>query len=482
MASLSSSSLTRKPLLKETGEPLKLRDFLMDDFSSCSSNGFKSFPRRQCCPSTPRLTLRPSDRRSKPSPTPIFRKPRRSSAFRKASKAVIKAVRSLPLRSAAAASGGGGGSKPLHLLPRSLSRKILRKSLFWRRDEINLNVVVSVGGEASAAVSVAEAPVTGRWRSFREFLEEKVEDHTPPSEKPFHGGIAPFEAAAAGRISTSCSSNSHSKSDSKNWSESEFTADSGGSESCSGGKNDLPESGDGDGVSGSAAVTAGEESTTAETAKRSMVDESSKACGIYGHGTRGALKFPWRGQMIRRRSSSVRCSKKKPMKRVRRFDCLNQLQPTNLQTRITVIEESSSSSPLHSYNNLFSMTRKDPLELLTIVKERASSSGCSISKCDQLLFLDFFEEKLLRKGYVEDEDDDPLLEEVEEWVKGEAKEMLVGWEVNESRNVYLRDMEENGGWRNYVCEVEDELGFDMGLEILGSLVDEVVLELLFSWC
>ncbi|CAN1186261.1 hypothetical protein LINPERHAP2_LOCUS38032, partial [Linum perenne] len=183
-------------------------------------------------------------------------------------------------------------------------------------------------------------------------------------------------------------------------------------------------------------------------------------------------------------------SKKKPMKRVRRFDCLNQLQPTNLQTRITVIEESSSSSsseePLHPYqpctsphNNLFSTTRKDPLELLTIVKERASSSGCSISKCDQLLFLDFFEERLLRKGYVEDEDDDPLLEEVEEWVKGGAKEMLVGWEVNESRNVYLRDMEENGGWRNYVCEVEDELGFDMGLEILGSLVDEVVLEILF---
>ncbi|KAG6384025.1 hypothetical protein SASPL_156177 [Salvia splendens] len=36
-------------LIKPIRAPLLLKDHLLDDMSSCSSNGFKSFPRRQCC-------------------------------------------------------------------------------------------------------------------------------------------------------------------------------------------------------------------------------------------------------------------------------------------------------------------------------------------------------------------------------------------------------------------------------------------------
>ncbi|CAN0841496.1 hypothetical protein LINGRAHAP2_LOCUS3312 [Linum grandiflorum] len=274
----SSSSLTRKPLLKETKcGPLLLRDFLMEDFSSCSSNGFKSFPRRrQCCPTTPRLTLPPIDRRSKSKSKskPNHRSNSSTKIFRKASKAVIRAVKSLPLRSSGAVGAGGGSrKKQLNLLPRSLSRKLLMKSLFWRREEIIHDAVVVVAGDVAGAVTAAAGvPVTGRWRSFREFLEEQVDDHIPPPrDQAFHDGkIATLASTvAAGRISTS-SDSTRSKSGSKNWSESEFTADSGGGSEGSneGGKNDLPSSSSADGVSGgSAAVTAGDEVSTAETAK-----------------------------------------------------------------------------------------------------------------------------------------------------------------------------------------------------------------------
>ncbi|KAG6437592.1 hypothetical protein SASPL_102511 [Salvia splendens] len=36
-------------LIKSIRTPLLLKDHLLEDMSSCSSNGFKSFPRRQCC-------------------------------------------------------------------------------------------------------------------------------------------------------------------------------------------------------------------------------------------------------------------------------------------------------------------------------------------------------------------------------------------------------------------------------------------------
>ncbi|KAG6411160.1 hypothetical protein SASPL_129235 [Salvia splendens] len=36
-------------LIKPIRAPLLLKDHLLEDMSSCSSNGFKSFPRRQCC-------------------------------------------------------------------------------------------------------------------------------------------------------------------------------------------------------------------------------------------------------------------------------------------------------------------------------------------------------------------------------------------------------------------------------------------------
>ncbi|KAG6399266.1 hypothetical protein SASPL_140742 [Salvia splendens] len=101
-------------------KPSLLKDYLMDDMSSCSSNGFKSFPRRQCCPSTVRFLVEINpDQHKKYS---IFNKsPSKSAAS--AFQRVIAAVKRFPF---------GSPDKPI--LPSSLSRKILRKTIFWKRN------------------------------------------------------------------------------------------------------------------------------------------------------------------------------------------------------------------------------------------------------------------------------------------------------------------------------------------------------------
>ncbi|GLT54969.1 hypothetical protein SLA2020_281270 [Shorea laevis] len=74
MASITPSddqTLIRKPVMIQRRR-LMLKDYLRDDFlSSCSSNGFKSFPRRQCC-TTVRFLLE-LDLKARGSPTTAAR-------------------------------------------------------------------------------------------------------------------------------------------------------------------------------------------------------------------------------------------------------------------------------------------------------------------------------------------------------------------------------------------------------------------------
>lgn len=60
---------------------LLLKDYLREDLTSCSSSGFKSLPRQQCCLQQPRSSSSCSTKL----------------ALRKASEAVLKAIKSLPV-------------------------------------------------------------------------------------------------------------------------------------------------------------------------------------------------------------------------------------------------------------------------------------------------------------------------------------------------------------------------------------------------
>lgn len=125
-----------KPI-RASAKPLLLKDHLMDDMSSCSSNGFKSFPRRQCC-STVRF-VHDFDRRNKllllqqQKAYVSSTKPPSKSSSRSALQTVISAVKRLHFGGAKSPAEKRKKSGGNSFLPRSFSKKLFRRGSFWKR-------------------------------------------------------------------------------------------------------------------------------------------------------------------------------------------------------------------------------------------------------------------------------------------------------------------------------------------------------------
>lgn len=225
-------------------KPNLLKDFLLDDFSSCSSSGFRSFPRRQCCTTTVRILLDrdlakkklknyqipPTQKSSSPAKTMLQR----------ASTAVYKAVKNLPFSSAA---------KPRRaILPRSISRKLFKRS-FWKK---------------------SDRKEIERWNTFHTVVENKSE----PSIL--------YSPVKTNTVITS-SKSKKSYGSSVSWTESEFTSSS----SCSSGNSGTVNSSENEVVKNSeqvvkmgkrVGVVVGEAITTCDA---NCVVDSPKVCEIF---------------------------------------------------------------------------------------------------------------------------------------------------------------------------------------------------------
>lgn len=205
-------------------KPLMLKDYLIrDDLSSCSSSGFKAFPRRHCC-TTVSFLIEADIKKSRDNYSSIskrlLKRSRRSkqpeyfttttSALQRASEAVLNAVKRLPFPSIKSSSPPTTTSslqsnswRKGHYLSKSFSRKFFKRS-FWRRANKEDN----------------DDDESKRWRLFREFLEEKNEPsdrNTITTKVNTTDTSSTTITTTTGRVSTSTSSNS--------WAESEFTAD-----------------------------------------------------------------------------------------------------------------------------------------------------------------------------------------------------------------------------------------------------------------
>lgn len=131
---MASSSITSSDhRLKRRLKPLSLRDYLLDDLSSCSSNGFKSFPRRQS--STLRRLLDAEIKRSR-----VFHRKRRyncglafSHAVQKASTALLSAVKLLPFPSSSVEPPPPSRKKGTRNLWKKLSHRELNNGEIERR-------------------------------------------------------------------------------------------------------------------------------------------------------------------------------------------------------------------------------------------------------------------------------------------------------------------------------------------------------------
>ncbi|XP_030472462.1 uncharacterized protein LOC115690289 [Syzygium oleosum] len=463
--------------------PLMLKDYLRDDMSSCSSNGFQTFPRRQCC-STVRFLLE-IDLKAAPS-TPSKRRPRTSSrrspatasVLQRASVKVLNAMKLLQFHSAAKSPSGDVAKKikprsRKGLLPRGLSRKLWKRS-FWRKPHRR-------DGGCGEEV--------GRRKS--------IEKRPPTPGRNATSAIAPH------RLSTSSSSSSNLR-NSSSWDNSEFTAElarspSGDPES-SGRPNEVVSEDKGSARGGphdekvgdKVGATHGQDSITAtpNCSKQEWPNEEKEQFSPvsvldcpFKDDEDIASPFEWS-------PSRIGGAKQKLEHKARRCRTLSRLRPVQLEKRITLSEledeapvQYSSSTPSPSVFTEDQGKESEIEEKIRELLDVAAGINPSFTSKVDILLLDFFRERLEEEEGANkmairgsNEFESKLLKVAEGWINGQPQEVFLGWEVEDGRHAYIKDMERRERWRN-VDEEKMEVALDMEVEVWSSLMDEVLLDI-----
>ncbi|VYS63616.1 unnamed protein product [Arabidopsis thaliana] len=420
MTSISSSDHPL-PVSKKRLKPLILRDFLLDDLSSCSSNGFKSFPR----------LLNAEIQRSG-----MFHHNRRitcglafSHAVHKASTALLTAVKLLPFPSSVKSQSRDRDNKK-GLFSRSFWKKISRR-------ELNVDV-----GEKERRTDDREEEIQ-RCRSFAEFLQESQDQLSDQiyyiSPTDLFSGEATLSKDAVGDSSSFSSEDS------------EVTQSSSGVIV-------VMMSGDCVGSHVSDGSSLNDNTEECENEEKEQLSPIS------------ILDCPFQDDAISPPSHHKETDEKKQMRKRRRLESLVRLEPVDLEKRIEKYEERQ------DYKSHIIEIEEDQSEiranrLFALVKSRI------IEEQNQLLashvvdnvLLDFFKEN----NNNETRDEDKLVEIVEEWVmrrQDDEYNMFMSWKVSEKREIYVKEMKWgciNGDEKEYVVE-------ELGNGFLTSLVDELI--------
>ncbi|XP_010448785.1 PREDICTED: uncharacterized protein LOC104731190 [Camelina sativa] len=421
MASISSSSDHHLPVSKRRLKPLILRDYLLEDLSSCSSNGFKSFPR----------ILNAEVKRSRT----FHHSPRLtcglafSHAVHKASTALLTAVKLLPFPSSSSRKRD--------------NKKVLFSRSFWRikrsRREIN------VDGENKQEREDRENEIQ-RWRSFADFLQESQDQ---PSDHVFttdsFSGEATLSNDAVGDSLSFSSENS------------EVVTHS------SSGEVVVIMSGDcvGSHVS--------DGSSLHDNTEECVNEEKEQLSPI------SILECPFEDDAISPPSHhKERDERTKNERKSRRFETLVRLEPVDLEKRIEqyVGRQDYNSDHITKTEEDQSEIRANSLFALLKSRTIEEHNHLLASHVVDNVMLDFFKEK----GNNETRDEDKLVDIVEEWVTRRQEEeynMFTSWEVRENREIYVKEMKWgciNEDGREYVVE-------ELRTGLFNSLIDELILDL-----
>ncbi|KAG7546502.1 hypothetical protein ISN44_As12g018520 [Arabidopsis suecica] len=415
MTSISSSD-HRLPVSKKRLKPLMLRDFLLDDLSSCSSNGFKSFPR----------LLNAEIKRSV-----MFHNNRRitcglafTHAVHKASTALLTAVKLLPFPSSVKYPSRKRDSNK-GLFSRSFWKKLSRREL-------------NVEEENERKPEDCEQEIQ-RCRSFAEFLRESQDQPSDLmscfSTTDSFSGEATLSNDAVGDSSSFSSENSE-----VTQSSSEVVV--------------VMRSGDcvGSHVSDGSSLN--------DNTEECMNEEKEQ------HSPISILDCPFEDDTI---TTDKETDENKIMRKSRRFESLLRLEPVDLEKRIDHYVERQ------DYNSHIIETEGDQSEFRALVKSRIIEEQNQLlaSHVVDNVLLDFLKEN----GNNETRDEDKLVKIVEEWVmrkQDEEYNMFMSWEVREKREIYLKEMKWgcciNGDEKEYVVG-------ELGDGFLTSLIDELIHDL-----
>lgn len=158
------------------------------------------------------------------------------------------------------------------------------------------------------------------------------------------------------------------------------------------------------------------------------------------------------------------------MQKIRRFENLAQVEPVDLEKRITMSE-------VDDGDELANKTEEKAGELVKQLIMKTRSSMVLRTKADKLVV------DLFRETSVENSEENVVMEEVlkvvEKWVNGESQELLTSWEVENGRKVYVNDMDNKycGKWMK-LDEQEKEVGLELEVEVWNSLFNEFLLDLI----
>ncbi|KAF3535236.1 hypothetical protein F2Q69_00022087 [Brassica cretica] len=484
MASITCSSDQRLSTSKRRLKPLMLRDYLLDDLSSCSSNGFKSFPRRQppSSSSTVRRLLDAEIKRSglshhhhhKPRLTGRSRTSCGTAinhAVHKASTAFLNAVKLIPFH--ATVTSRKGDQKQQGVFSRSFSKRLLSKR-FWRKpvSQSRREVTVELGDGAIQW-----------WISTAFFPDEENLDHGNEA--------ATFSASQAAAVITTeklisgCDSSSSGSVFFTNSSSSEAvqsssssvssTTTSGEAEEVSTRNDAVVESEeslnardcDGSSVNGNSMCNR-EESVNEEKEQLSPVsilecpfqdddDDDDEEDAITDHISHQ------KGNFINNLFIKYKTARKS-----RRFNGFVRLEPLNLEKFIEKQVESEEDE--YSYHT--QETEEDESEsranrLFALVKLTIGETNNILlaSNVADNLLLDYFQE-----DNIGPKEEVLMVKKVEDWVMDRQDEMFMSWEVREMRQVYVKEMK-------WGCINEDEsecVVEDLANGLFTLLVDEFI--------
>ncbi|KAK1438657.1 hypothetical protein QVD17_04466 [Tagetes erecta] len=395
--------------------PVLLKDHLLDDLSSCSSNGFRSYPRRQCCTKVRYLIQIDLNNKHPPS---LKSKSKSSSVLRKASTAVVNVFRNFHFSSK----------------PRKPNLQKLSKHGLWKKSMD---------------------------QNHKEFIELNFDE-----EKEI---ILPTAAEVKTNATNNSNSHSNSNSNSSLSVDSYFTATSDSStvesDKLAMEKMNLE---NGENASSTNADGNAKEKLLSEKKDHFSPNSVMEFPCDDENDEEDEVTSPFHDIFL-----NVEGSKRKVMPKVHRTKTL---KPVRLEDRIilseskvhgSILEMSSQSQPKLEDNQ----TKKKATALLQLFKATMPSNGLFEPIMTENFLFEFFTEQVI-EGKVSNY---TILQDAKDWVNGVSREMF---DSDNYKLAYIRDMEKRSKWLTYDDEVEkEEVVSVLESEVFTSLVEDMLLDL-----
>ncbi|KAJ4833460.1 hypothetical protein Tsubulata_042204 [Turnera subulata] len=448
--------------------PQMLKDFLVDNEpNSCSSNGFRSFPRKPFNSSVRTLIsidlddARNTTNSSNNNSSKLLRSRSKAAASTAISAfhALLNAVKS-----------------PSTILPRSLSRKLSKRSPGKKCEDDKENIEVR-----KVTVTVKDIM---RWKSFRDLVAEEEEEEKSAAAAEL--AFSPPHCATTATTTTWSNTTTPRSSNGSSWCDSDFTSEylpfwSGNSEEY--GEKELQLA-----VDKKCLPCVGEDAMDGTSETRTYLEEGQKEEDNEQNSPTFVMDFEFEedeesSSSFDQSLATVERTTRELMQKIRRFENLAKLDPVNLEKWMD--ESMSSGEAGNDDDNVEEeeeegecQIKEKAWQLLNYVKTTCSMEGCKDDKNVDQLLVDFFSDELASRMYqstTSDEFDKIMVSKAEAWLDGEDN-LVIRWEEQCKREAYVVEMDRGGKWAK-LGEENDKVGLEIGDALLGLVLDDLLLEL-----